>query len=354
LNTNTKLDLEEYLNYIFTWENESDEHINSIISELNLLLDISKYHFEPDDAIEQQFNELIVLLFQVERTVIRQKVMQYLANASAITCLFGFGLGMVNLIYAEMEYTLSAWSISEEMEIFLKKLETIDFKIAEDMGETVKNYMVTYKRNNETIAEKGSLRISTTECRVYLLQFMFEIYSKKGQFDVATFRKWAHSARLVYDSKEVKDIQDALNNVSKSKDPEDAIHTLGKFIASNNDQPSTSLVVGLAFLTMSYYHKIETNQLKIVAEEKGIPSEYLSTNGFATRTTVEHLIDNLVVTRKIVSQVLTMCEIKHVVDQIGAWDTALLGGTHFQENYRKYFYNLNHASISFNVATNLP
>ncbi len=354
MNTNTKLDLEEYLNYIFTWEHESDEHINSIISELNYLLDISKYHFEPDDAIEQKFNELTLLLFEVEKTVVRQTIIQYLANESAIARLLGFGLGMANLLHGEMEYTLSAWSISEEMEIFIKKLETIDFKIAEDMGETVKNYMVTYKRNNQTIAEKGSLRINTSECRVYLLQFMFEVYSKKGELDVATFRKWAHSARLVYDSKEVKDIKDALNNVSKSKDPESAMQSLSKFIASNDDQTSTSLVVGLAFLTMSYDHKIETNQIKSVAVENGIPSEYLNTNAFATRETVEKLIDNLIVTRKIVDQVLTMCEIRRVVDQISAWDNALLGGIHFQNNYKQYFHNLNHASTSFNVAMNLP
>jgi len=92
-------DLITYLNYLSTWETESDNNIDALISELNLFVTLDD--FESDSIVDKEFDELTDLAITVRNATIAADAIQMAADAAAVASIWSFGLSMA--VFAALE-----------------------------------------------------------------------------------------------------------------------------------------------------------------------------------------------------------------------------------------------------------
>ncbi len=85
-------DLITYLNYMSTWETESEENIDGIISEQALFVNLGE--FDSDTAVNAEFTTLYDLSCEVRDLTVAEDATQIAADGAAVAAIWSFGLGM--------------------------------------------------------------------------------------------------------------------------------------------------------------------------------------------------------------------------------------------------------------------
>ncbi|KAK1660049.1 hypothetical protein BDP55DRAFT_677622 [Colletotrichum godetiae] len=201
------------------WTGGSNADIQSLINEHDFFVSLGD--FDPDTAIDKEFNMLVGLATEVRDQTIAADAVQISADAAAVASIWSFGLGMVAFAAFEAAAVIMKVDISRKSTNLNKKMTTVDDDIATLVGPTVSRYITAYKANNKIVAAQQATGMTGQTCRSILLQFMAQIEMSGGKLDVATFKQYANSARKLFDSKEITDVYDALDNLNMSSKSDD-------------------------------------------------------------------------------------------------------------------------------------
>ena len=188
-----------YLNYMSTWETESDANIDRVIDEHNVFVNLGD--FDSDTASNKEFDKLNKLATTLRDETVEADAIQMAADAAAIATLYTFGYGMAAFALLEAAHTLKGAKISKDATELNNNLASVDTDISSNITDTVKLYTVAYKLDNNLIASKAPKGLDTRQCCSLLMQFMAEVQRhNNGQLDAAAFRRFAASARILYNS----------------------------------------------------------------------------------------------------------------------------------------------------------
>lgn len=326
-------DLITYLNYISTWETESDENIDVLISEQNLFLNLGD--FDSDSAVNKEFTTLDKLALEVEELTISADATQIAADAAAVASIWSFGAGMAAFAILEATEVAEQKTISKKSKSLSDKLTTLDEDISSQINDNVKSYIADYKQNNNLIASKAPQGLDTRTCRGLLLQFMAEV-QKKTTLNNSNFRKYAESARILYNSPEIQDVYDALDtlNLSNRKDV-DVQKFMGMLSGLKYPKAALSLVRGSCIMIMSKKMGIANETIQTEAEAAGLPLEEVEASAFETMDAVGQFASAIVVIMSVVDIYFTILDIVDVVKQSKKMRDQLNGP--IKESYRSYF-----------------
>lgn len=198
-----------FLNYMSGWTGATDKDIQSLISEHNLFVLLND--FNSDAAVDSEFNTLVGKAIAVRDETIAADAFQISADAAAIASIWSFGFGMLAFAALEASAVILRATISKHSKDLNTKLTTVDTDIAALINPKVSDYIAAYKANNNIVAAQQAKGMNGQTCRSILLQFMAQIEMAGGKLDVATFKKYANSARMLFNSEEIKAVYDALD-----------------------------------------------------------------------------------------------------------------------------------------------
>lgn len=349
-------DLITYLNYMSTWDTESDENIDRLISEHNLFVNLDD--FESDSVVDREFKTLHDLACAVRDSTIAADAMKMAADAAAVAAIWSFGLGMAAFAAFEAGEQVARAFISSKSKELNQKLATVDTDISSQINENVNNYVIKYKENNNLIASKAPKGLDTRTCRSNLLQFMAEVERKSKKLDAVTFRKYAESARIVYNSDEISKVYDALDALNFS-DKTDAdvkkfMDVLVGLQLPANAQLGLELVRGVSIAIMAYKLKIANSTIKAQAEAAGLPVEEVEASAFQTMDAVGKFVAGVVVLMSVIDVVLDIIDIVDVVEQCKKMCDEL--DKTIKESYKSYFNGIKTAAKDYkaSIAASTP
>ena len=343
-------DLITYLNYMATWDSESDANIDSIITEQNLFLNVGD--FDSNTAIEEEFKKLTDLAMEVRDLTIAADATQIAADAAAIASIWSFGLGMA--AYAALEATelIEKKVISNKSKKLNNKLTTVDTDISSKINENVKNYVAQYKKNNNLIASKAPKGLDTQTCRANLMQFMADVQRRAKKLDAATFRTYAESARLLFNSDEINKVYDALDELNLSAktdaDVQKFMRVLAGFKPPQGVVIAKELLTGISIMIMFYKLRIANNTIKATAKAAGIPLEEVDASAFGVMDAVGKFVTVVAVVMSVVDVIFDIFDIVDVVKQCEKMCNELQGG--IKQSYLNYFNGIRDASKKYKVA----
>lgn len=347
-------DLITYLNYMSTWDTESDDNIDKIIAEQNLFINLDS--FESDSAVDSEFNTLVDLACEVRDLTIAADAIQMAADAAAVASLWSFGLGMAAFVALEASAQIDRAIISSKSKDLNEKLTTADADISSKISQNVADYVSKYKENNNLIIAKAPKGLDTMTCRANLMQFMAEIQRKSGKLDAVTFRQYAESARIVYNSDEINKVYDALDELNFSAKSDADVQKFMNVLAGLKFPPTAkvalSLVTGVSMGILANRMKIANQTIKTQAEEAGIPVEEVSTSAFEAMDAVGKFAAGVVVVMSIVDVVLDILDIVDVVQQCNKMCDELSGT--IKTSYKSYFNGIKVAAQQYRAAIGAP
>lgn len=347
-------DLITYLNYISTWETESDANLDKLINEQNLFTNIG--NFDSDTAVDKEFSELTGLAMEVRNLTIAADATQIAADAAAVASIWSFGLGMAAFAALEAAEVIEKKVISDKSKDLNNKLTTADTDISARINPNVSSYVAQYKENNNLIASKAPKGLDIRTCRASLMQFMAQVQKTTGKLDAATIRTWAESARIVYNSPEISKVYDALDALNLSaKSDADIKKFLGVLVGLKLPAGATvglEIVRGMSIAIMAYKLKIATKTIKVQAEAEGIPVAEVETSVFEAMDAVGKFVAVVTVVMSVVDVVLDILDIVDVVKQCDKMCTALNGP--IKKSYKDYFNGIRTSSQQYRKAIGLP
>lgn len=344
-------DMITYLNYISTWESESDANIDSLISEQNLFITLD--NFESDSIVEKEFKELVDLACEVRDNTIAADAIQMAADAAAVASIWSFGLGMAAFAALEVAEQIERAVISKKAGELNAKMTTIDTDISSRINPQVNNYVVKYKANNNLIVSKAPAGLDTRTCRSLLMQFMAEVQRQKGALDAATFRTYAESARIVYNSPEINKVYDALDKLNlSSKSDADVKQFMDVLVGLSYPKDQLSLVRNFAIGIMFYKLGVAVKTIKTQAREAGIPVEEVDATAFGTMDAVGKFVAVVAVVMSVVDVVLNIIDIVDVVKQCQKMCDELDGA--IKSSYKSYFNGIKTAAQQYKAAIGAP
>lgn len=343
-------DLITYLNYMATWDSESDANIDDIITEQNLFLQVGDY--DSETAVNNEFNKLDDLACEVRDLTIAADATQIAADAAAIASIWSFGLGMAAFAALEASEIIEKKVISDKSKKLNEKLTTADSDISANINENVKNYVTKYKANNNLIASKAPKGLDTKTCRSYLMQFNADVQRRAGKLDAATFKKYAESARLLYNSDEINKVYDALDELNLSAkteaDVQKFMNVLVGFKPPQGVTIAKDLLMGISIAIMFRKLQISNKTIKATATEAGIPIEEVNTSAFEAMDAVGKFVTVVAVVMSVVDIVFNILDIVDVVKQCDKMCTQLQGP--IKQSYLDYFNGIKEASKQYKAA----
>jgi hypothetical protein len=343
-------DLITYLNYMSTWDTESDANIDSVIKEQTLFVQVGDFNSDP--AVESEFNELKDLAMEVRNLTIAEDATKIAADAAAIASIWSFGLGMAAFAVLEATAIIEGKVISDKSKKLNEKLTTVDIDISKKINPNVDAYVAQYKLNNNLIASKAPAGLDIKTCRGDLMQFMAQVHIRAGKLDAATFRKYAESARIVYNSDEINKVYDALDELNLSGktdvDVQKFMNTLVGWKAPVAATVGTELVRGVSILILKNRLNIATKTIETAARDAGLPIEEVGVSVFEAMDAVGKFVAAVVVVVSVVDIVFNILDIVDVVKQCDKMCTALDG--EIQTNYKEYFTGIRSASKAYKAA----
>jgi hypothetical protein len=344
-------DLITYLNYISTWETETDENINSLISEHNLFLNLNS--FDSDSVVENEFGVLVDLADEVRNKTIAADVIQIAADAAAVASIWSFGLSMAAFAVLEAEEVIARAVISSESGELNDKLSTIDTDISSQINPNVNSYIVQFKANNNLIASKAPAGIDTRTCRSLLVQFMAEVQRRNRTVDAAAFKKYAESARILYNSSEINKVYDALDvlNLSDRADP-DVKQFMGVLAGLDYPAELLSFIRNFSIGIMAYKLKIANDTIETQAKAAGLPVEEVESDVFGLMDAVGKVATVTAVAMSVVDVVLQIIDIVDVVEQCNKLCEEL--GSTIKDSYKSYFSGIMTAAQQYKAAIATP
>ncbi|KAF3918647.1 hypothetical protein AA313_de0204767 [Arthrobotrys entomopaga] len=340
-------DLITYLNYISTWDTESDENINKVINEHNIFVGLGD--FSPDSAIDKEFNTLDNLATTLRNETIAADATQIAADAAAIASIWSFGLGMAAFVALEASVAIQKNSISRKSTELNQKLTTVDTDISSQIGDDVHRYIIQYKDNNNLIATKAPVGLDTKACRSILMQFMGSVERRNHKLDASLFKKYAESARVLYNSSEINKVYDALDELNLTEKTDADIKKLMNVIdGANFGGLPLQIIRGLAITTMYYKLNIANKKIQVNAKEAGWEVAEVESSAFGMLDCVGKFIAVVAVIASVIDVVLDIIDIANVVEQTREMQKKLNGP--IKESYKSYFKGIRDASVKYKEA----
>ncbi|KAL2881649.1 hypothetical protein SGCOL_002795 [Colletotrichum sp. CLE4] len=335
-------DLFAFLNYMSGWTGGSNADIQSLINEHDFFVSLGD--FDPDTAIDKEFNMLVGLATEVRDQTIAADAVQISADAAAVASIWSFGLGMVAFAAFEAAAVIMKVDISRKSTNLNKKMTTVDDDIATLVGPTVSRYITAYKANNKIVAAQQATGMTGQTCRSILLQFMAQIEMSGGKLDVATFKQYANSARKLFDSKEITDVYDALDNLNMS--------------SKNTSIPSKGFTFGgstaLTIVRISSIG-IMANRMKVATKRLAQYNDIAEFVGADKETSVFKMMDcwgkffaGIAVIASVADAVLQILDIIEVVEQTKKLVDELNGT--IKKSYKDFFGGIKNAAKQYNEA----
>jgi len=343
-------DIITYLNYMSTWDTESDENIDVLIAELNLFVKLDS--FVSDPIVDQEFETLIGLAMDVRDNTIAEDAIQISADIAAVASIWSFGLGMAAFVALETAATIEKKVISDKSQKLSDKLTTIDTDISSQINPDVNNYVISYKKNNKLISSKAPKGLDTKTCRSLLMQFMAAVQKREKKLDAETFRRYASSARIVFNSQEISKIYDAFDELNFSGKTEVDVKKFMNVLGGLQFPGKTELYIvqNFTIAIMFYKLKIANNTIETAAKDAGIPIEDMDASAFETMDSVGKFAAVVTVLMSVVDIVLNIYDIVNVVEQCNAMCLKLKG--EIRDSYKGYFNGIRTAAQLFKKATN--
>ncbi|GAB1320994.1 hypothetical protein MFIFM68171_11204 [Madurella fahalii] len=340
-------DMITYLNYMSTWDSESDENIDKVISEQQLFTGLGD--FASDAAVDSEFDVLTGLATTVRDETIAADAMQIAADAAAVASIWSFGLGMCAFVALEASEAVLKKVISGKSKELNAKLATIDTDISSKINPNVHLYIVQYKANNALIASKAPKGIDTRRCRSILMQFMAEVHRDNGKLDAAGFKKYAESARILYNSKEINDVYDALDKLNLSdKSEADVQKYLNSIKGLTMDRTAMTIIQNLSIAIMAYKLNIANKTIAKCAKAAGLEVAEVESSAFGMMDAVGKFVAVVAVVMSVVDTVLEIIDIVDVVEQTKKMCDELNGS--IKTSYKAYFNGIKTSSAAYNAA----
>ena len=340
-------DLITYLNYMSTWDSQSDANIDKLIDEQKLFARLGD--FSSDDAIDSEFETLIDLAVEVRDMTIAADAIQIAADAAAVASIWSFGLGMAAFVALEAAKAIDEKFISDKSTELNTKLKTVDTDISAKINDNVHLYIVQYKANNELIASNAPKGLDTRTCRSLLMQFMAQVQKANGKLDAAGFKKYAESARTLYNSTEINNVYDALDTLNFSAKTDADIQKFLGYI-KGLDYPATELSIVRNFSIAIMYYKLGIANKTIEANAKaaGFEVAEVESSTFGMLDAVGKFVTVVAVILSVVDTVLEIIDIVDVVEQCKKMCDELNGS--IKDSYKSYFNGIKSASQDYNKA----
>ncbi|KAF7537317.1 hypothetical protein G7054_g3845 [Neopestalotiopsis clavispora] len=343
-------DLITYLNYISTWETQSDANIQAVIDEHNLWLALGD--FDSDDAVNQEFNTLVGLVTDVRNETIAADAIQIAADAAAVAAIWSFGLSMAAFVALEAAEAIDKDVISSKQGDLNNKLKTVDTDIAAIIGDKVNLYVTAYKANNTMLMANPPAGLDNKTVRALLLQFVAQVQKFTGQLNVANFKQYAASARLLFASDEINAVYDALDKLNLSAKTDADIQQFLSFLKGLTfpDSQWLTIVQGLSIAIMSYNLNIANKTIEENAKAAGFEVEEVESSTFGMLDAVGKFVTVVAVVMSVVDVVLDIIDIKDIVQQTNQMVDSLNGS--IKQSYLDYFNGIKDSSNAYNAAIN--
>jgi len=339
-------DLITYLNYMSTWETESDANIDTLISEHNLFVNLGD--FNSDSAIDKEFTTLDNLACDVRDRTIAADATQISADAAAIASIWSFGLGMAAFAALEAAHIIEQKYISSKSKELNEKLTTVDTDISSQIDDNVKNYIAKYKQNNNLIVSKAPKGLDTETCRGLLMQFIAQV-QRTTTLDASNFKKYAESARILYNSQEILAVYDALDTLNLSNRTDADVKKFMDVLSGlNYPKTELSIVQNFCIALMFYKLKIANATIKDAAEAAGLDLEEVEASAFETMDAVGKFVTVVAVVMSVVDIVFDILDIVDVVEQCKKMCDQLNGP--IKESYKSYFNGIKTAAQQYKAA----
>lgn len=339
-------DMISYLLYMQTWDNESDGNIDAIVSEHSYFVKLGDY--DSDEAVNKEFKTVHDLACEVRDLTIAADATQIAADAAAVASIWSFGLGMAAFAALEAAEVIQKKVISSKSEKLNKKMATIDMDIAANVNSDVKTYVEKYKSNNNLIASKAAKGTDVQSCRSNLMQFLAQV-EKQETLTADAFRKYAHSARVLYNSDQINDVYDALDKLNFSaKDEVDVKECMNVLVGLNYPESQLSMVRNFAIAIMYYKLNVANTTIKSAAKEAGIPVEEVDATAFEVMDAAGKFVAVVAVAMSVVDVVFEILDIVDVVKQCNTMCDKLDGK--IKPSYLDYFNGMKEASQKYNKA----
>jgi hypothetical protein len=207
-----------YLDYIATWEDESDENINQFISGYALL---------------------------------------YLSHTPLAAAIIGV-----------IKEQLEAYARLPLYPPFYPPLPSPSQKDYEDPYDKI-------------IESKETIGLDVKSCKAILMQFIGGISKKEDKIiiDSKTFKKYAGSARIIYNHEDINKVYDALNGLDSSpKSEKDVKKCMDTITNLNFSATESSIVQNLTIGVMSWKIGVPDKAITTQAKEVGLASEIVESS----------------------------------------------------------------------------
>jgi uncharacterized membrane protein (DUF2068 family) len=341
-------DLITYLNYMSTWDTESDNNISKLIDEHNLFVNLG--NFDSDAAVDKEFGIITDLATTLRNETISANAIQIAADAAAVASIWSFGLGMAAFAALETAHAIQVKYMSSKSAELNKKLTTTDEDISAQINPNVNLYILQYKANNTLIASKAPAGLDTRTCRSLLMQFMAQLQKKnKGKLDAAGFRKYAESARILYNSTAINKVYDGLDELNISQKTDNDVQKLMNVIKGLGfDTTQMTMVREMSTAIMVYKLKIANTTIEQCAKAAGLDVAEVEASSFGMLDAMGKFFATVAVIMSVVDAVLDIIDIVDVVQQTKAMCDQLNGP--IKESYKSFFNGIKTASQAYNDA----
>lgn len=341
-------DLLTYLNYMSTWDSESDENIDKIITEQQLFSSLGD--FQSDPVVDSEFSTLTGLAMTVRDETIAADATQIAADAAAIAAIWSFGLSMAAFAALEAAEMIEKKIISDKSGELNAKLKTVDTDIASQINPNVNLYVVQYKANNDLISSKAAKGLDNRRCRAILMQFMAQVHRTSGKLDAADFKKYAESARILFNSTEINAVYDALDKLNLSDKTDTDIQQFFGFLKgwTFGGEIELALVRNVAIGIMAYKLRIANAEIEVNAKAAGFEVAEVEASAFGMLDAVGKFVAVVAVVMSVVDIVLEIFDIVDVVEQCKTMCDKLDGP--IKASYKDYFNGIKTASQQYNAA----
>jgi len=340
-------DLITYLNYMSTWETESDENIDGIISEQAIFVNLGE--FDSDTAVNADFTTLYDLSCEVRNLTVAADATQIAADGAAVAAIWSFGLGMAAFAALQAAEIIQQKVISSKSTDLNNKMASVDADISAQINSQVSDYIAKYKQNNNLIASKAPVGLDTRTCRGLLLQFLAQV-QRNTTLDVGTFKQYAESARRLYNSDEINAVYDALDTLNLSQKTDADVKKFMDFLAGFTFPGKTeiSMVQNACIAIMFYKLKIANDTIKAQAEAAGLPLEEVDATAFGAMDAVGKFIAVVAVVMSVADVVFEILDIENVVTQCEKMCDQLNGP--IKQSYLDYFNGIKTSARAYKAA----
>lgn len=342
-------DLLTYLNYMSSWEQQSDSDVQELIDEQRLFKQVGD--FESDNAIDEEFETLVSLATTVRDETISADAIQMAADAAAIASFWSFGLSMAAYAYLEASVLIRRAVVSKKSTELNKKLETADIDIASKINNNLHLYVEKYKSNNNLISSQCPKGLTISKARADLMQFMAQVdlwyKGTKGGLTVQNFKQLAASAKVAYNSPQIQKVYDALDELNLSDKSQDDINkfmnTLKEFDLPHRE--IVQVVLGLSISIAVYKMTIAKSTIEESARAAELPIEEVESSVFGMMDGVGKFAAGVAFVMSVVDVVMDIIDIVDIVNQTRKMVDEL--NNTIKPNYKKYFDGIKESSKSY-------